>query len=225
MKTEERHQLQKNELADWLGEHAASIQPYLKTLIGVAILVLVGFLALNVMRGQNEGRNEAAWSGFFDAQVTNDPDAAKEVARRFPNTQAAAWAWQWAGDFELAESSSLAFTDRAEYREGLEASQEAYEAALNANPPTLIEQRARLGLAQVYEGLDELEKAQETYQQIVTRWPATAASQKASERIAFLEYPETKQFSRWFAQQKPSQQVPQPPSGISGPSALDDLPT
>ena len=222
-----KHELQTNELATWLGEQVEAIQPHLKTIIGVAILGLVGILAFSVMQGQNEGREQAAWTNFFQAQAMGDAENAKEVARQFANTEAAAWAWQWAGDYELTQASSEAFTDKAESLEGLTAAMEAYEAALKSSPPAVIQQRSKLGLAQVYEGLNELDKAQAEYEEVAKRWPDSHVAKVAEDRIAFLQMPETKEFANWFAKQKPRDRsgAAATPSGIQLPSATDDLST
>ena len=41
MKSERRHELQTNALADWIGEAIERIRPYQTTLLGVALLVML----------------------------------------------------------------------------------------------------------------------------------------------------------------------------------------
>ena len=107
MKTDRRHELQTNELADWLGEHAKQYLPYAKTGIGIAVLIIAALFAFNIMRGQKEGRRVGSWNEYFTASELADLEGLREIAQRYKGTEAAAWALQSAGDIESAVENTL----------------------------------------------------------------------------------------------------------------------
>ncbi len=104
MKTERRHELQENELANWLGEKIRKFQPYGRTVLGVLVLAAVGLLVTGYLRSRNEQAKRAGWSAFFGAMTVADPVALEEVAEAFPDTTAAAWALQRSADLRLDQA-------------------------------------------------------------------------------------------------------------------------
>ncbi len=219
MKTERRHELQHNELADWLGVTLAKVQPYSKVLLGIAILLGAGAFASTYLGGQNKQADEAAWAAYFRALDSGDLASFGDMATNYPGTSAAAWAQVATGDVKLATSLREFFADRAKAKEELTKAREAYEGALkSANGNEMLEQRARFGLAQSLESLGELDQAISQLDEIVKRWPTSPVGVSANSRLQQLRNPQTKEWYTWFAEQKPAK------SPLSDSTFMNDLP-
>ena len=67
MKTERRHELQHNVLADWLGLTDRAAAPYCRLAAGVAIAVVVLIGLYSYMQTQSTYRNEQGWQRYFAA--------------------------------------------------------------------------------------------------------------------------------------------------------------
>jgi hypothetical protein len=112
MKSQQRHELQTNELADKLGIWLQRIRPYSQQIIlGVVPVVVVVVVGL-YMNNQRIARAGAGWSDYFQAFAQRDPQALSEVARLHSGNPAALWAEQAAGDILLATGAGQMFSDR-----------------------------------------------------------------------------------------------------------------
>lgn len=224
MKTERRHELQTNWLADWIGVHTEKVKPHAKTLIGIAVVAVAGMFAIALVRGQSEGRQAAAWTQYFSAAEMSDVEGLRDVAARYQGTEAAAWALESAADIEAATGARNLYFDREAAQEHLILAKEAYLQALEASKEVMLLQRAHMGLAQVYESLNQFDEAKSEYALVVARWADSAMAKEASDRMRVLEDPSTKQFYEWFLAQDPLPTTPPPSPAIKPPSVYDDLP-
>ena len=229
MKTERRHELQTNELADWIGVHAARVKPYLKTIIGISVLAIAALFAMAMMRGQRQGQLEAAWTEYFALAQLQDLTGLRELASKNQGTEPAAWAMQSVGDIESATGATNLLIDRNDAGKHLRDAQEAYTEAINGSKEPILLQRAHMGLAQVHESLGAFDNAKSEYDLIANTWPDSAIAKEALDRKRFLETPSTAKFAAWFAQQEPPKreaidEVLQGGAGIQPPAPSDDLP-
>ncbi len=229
MKSERRHELESNELAEMLSEKAVEWAPYFKYFVAGAVVLVVASVAIAVKRGQDEGRTEAAWAEYFAASEMSDVEGLREIADRFSGTEAAAWAMQSLGDIQVATGSNDLFFDKESARKRLEDAKQAFTEAIRRTGETSLEQRAHMGLAQAYEALNQLDDAKAEYDTVINGWPDTALAQAALDRRTVLEDPETVQFSDWFAKYEPPKKdaidsVMEGGAGIRPPTASDDLP-
>src|SRR5690349_230264 len=101
MKSERRHELQTNELADRLAKYVDDVKPYTKAILGAVIAVVVLFLAYSVWSQQQTTRAGHGWAELFNVVSTNDPfrrDASamaeelEKVAQRNKGTLPGLWA-------------------------------------------------------------------------------------------------------------------------------------
>lgn len=225
MKTERRHELQNNDLLEWAGKYVKEVEPHSKKIVGVAIVVAVGLLAMMFMRQRAKASAEVSWTSYFAAVGQSDVEGLYEVAKKYPRTEAGAWAMQSAADINLATGTVNMYTDRAEALERLKSAQTDYEKAQGRAETNLLKQRSMMGLAQTHEALNEFEQAEGIYNGVIDSWPDTAIAKLAGDRLAVLTNPETKEFYNWFMEQKIA--PPADPLGgmqIKAPSIYDDLP-
>ena len=230
MKTERRHELQKNDLADWLGKHIDQIRPYSKVLMGVVLLAAAGAVAGMFIRRDQAIRDRQSWNDYYEAFGQRDVDALQEVAERHPGTEAAIWASQAAADVQLAQGIGDLYVSRDSAKKALEAAQKGYETVEALARDEMLKQRAWFGLAQVYESLSDIPKARDYYNRLATNAPESALGREAKRRLETLNEDATEKWYNWFSHQKPhprlpsSQGLPGGPDTSNFPLDLGNLP-
>ncbi len=224
MKAEKRHELQQNELADWLGEQIEAAKPYSGTILFAAIaLVLAVALGIYLMSAGNPA-SAAAWSKYFAAFNDREPAVAlQELATKEAGSPAALWALQSVGDINLSQGSLQLFSDREEAKKLLAKAEEAYkQVEEKANDP-LLKTRARLGLAKLYEATNKPAESKRFYELIVQSEKDSAIGKAAADGLARVTDPREVALLAWFAEQKPRKPVPFPGAG-GLPGLPNDLP-
>ena len=216
MKTDRRHELQTNVLADWIGKHLQQLQGHSKTILAVILLVIAAAIGGTFWAQDQATRVQASWNQFFQAFGERDSEALEKVAAKNRGTIAGIWAHLAEADLKLAEGLGDLYTNRDNAKENLAEAERNYLAvAAAAANETLLRDRAWFGLGQVYESQAELEKAKEYYNKLVSDSPTSALGKAAKERFDALNDPSTEKWYNWFANQKPR------PMSIPGMS--DDL--
>lgn len=229
MKSDRRHELQTNELADWLGERIEELRPH----AGAITLGIVAILALfigSLWYFSGSSRSSArVWSAFFSAFNTREPAKALEkLAADQIGTKPALWALQSTGDMSLSQGAALLFSDRAEAQKLLQKAETAYkqvEAAATAEP--ILQARARLGLAKVYESLCKPEDARKYYELVAETQKGTTLGDLAAADAKRLKDDRQLTLLAWFADQTPKKPAPVPGlgGGLPGlPGSLPDQP-
>lgn len=221
MKTERRHELQKNDLADLVGHEIDHYKRYLKTGLGIVVaLVAVGF-TITFLSQQQSAKNSAAWTQLFDVLATPSTEGLEEFVEAHPDTQAAAWADLAAGDIKLREGSNGMFTERKEAEVSLDQAKKYYEQSLaKAGKVAMIRHRAQLGLAQTLEAQNNPEEALPIYEELAKLGDTSPFGKAAADRIATLKRLNDEQWYAWFAKYTPAPPV-DPRSGLPG---MGDLP-
>jgi len=228
MKSERRHELQTNELADWLGNHIEAYRPYLKTTGAVVLALAAVGLAYVIVSQRQEAASGQSWEAYFRAIWQRDPKEIgarlEQVARQEANSLPGLWALQSAADVDLENGAQKLFRDRAEALRELERAEENYlevEKQAQAYPQLL--ERCRYGLAQALECQGKLEKAREKYEQVVKADATGALGKMAARRLKSIGGDQVAEFYDWFARQTPP--PPGQPRGTGLPPLdLENLP-
>ena len=229
MKTQRRHELQTNQLADHIGIWLRRIRPYQKHILYGAVSIVVIVAAVLYLNAQQHARAGASWEDYFSAMIEQRPEALDEVARLHSGSTAALWARLAAADMKLTTGAALLFQDRREAQQKLkEAERDLLALELDAAGSPMLLQRTRYGSAQVYEALFEVDKARDYYRKVIAADPDSALGQLAQRRHDQIA---DKDMDRWFAWFE--RQVPRPPAGAMPagdrepdvPFDLSDLPT
>lgn len=229
MKTQRRHELQTNELADRIGHYLQQAKPYSRH-IGLGLLAAVLIVGASLyLINQQAVAHGVSWSEFLRAFHSFDPKALAEVGKIHEGTAAALWARQSAGDFDLAEGARLLYRDRKEAARLLEEAETSYlyVEKQGAKYPLLVD-RARFGLAQVYESMSRVDKAREYYEKVSQTAKDSVLGTAARQRAERLNDKAVERWYAWFERQEP----PPPPSTTPGakatepkvPADLDTLP-
>ena len=203
MKTERRHELQTNVLADRLARSAESVRPYGKTILGIVLLLLLAIVVLSFWNSQRRQKTIDGWDQFFTALSDGNESALQQTATDYKGTSVAGWAKLVNADIALSEATAQLFTDKADAVQKLRDTVDSYQTLRDAGNP-VIEQRAAFGLAQAHESLGELDKAREEYESLAKRWPDSPYARIAKQRVTQLNQQSTKEFYDWFAKYTPS---------------------
>lgn len=210
MKSERRHELETNDLADWLGHTSEKLQPHLKTILAVILLVIILLVGRGMLANASLRQEEESWSAFF-ASRRMEPSALRDVATQYPRSKAAPWALIQAGQNGTLAAQNEPDRDKA--KETLELAVNDFKLAVSKSRDEEVRKRAILGLAQAYECLGRFEEANAEYEKIVAEWPNDPLTEVARRRAEFAGRPETQAFVDWLRQQKlPDPSNPPTPS-------------
>jgi hypothetical protein len=212
MKTQRRHELATNELADRLGKVIERAKPYTTSIVGTVLACAVLAGGYLVYRGRSASKVEEGWSNYFAALDEGKPDALRNVADEFATTPAGHWSRLSLADAMLAKGVQQLFDDRDAAEESLKDAVAGYSEVIKRAPPdSLLAERATYGLGEAFESLGELSKAREQYTAVQERWKQGAFNGQAQQRLADLDRDSTREFYDWFATQHPR------PKETSGP--------
>ena len=203
MKTERRHELKTNELADWLGRNVQASQPYLRLIVGGALVVAL-LLVGGIYYVNNQAiRQGDAWQEFYAAtENPNREESLRDVAQRYGDTEVGQWARNMLADIELTNGSRHMFEDRSKANELLASAEQDYQiVAESANDPYL-KRRALMGLAQSLEAVNRIERAKIQYAEIKNNWPDSYIGKSAAQSLKRVE--NQGDFYDWFFDQQPS---------------------
>lgn len=227
MKSQRRHELEQNELAQWLGEVIGKVKPYQNVLLGALIVLLLGTLAYALWSRQTGSRSAAAWTALFEAMESNDVLGYDDIIEQYPGTTAADFAAALAGDYHLSEGCRLLFENKANANQELRKATEYYLQVLEASDESSLRERATFGLARALEAqARDLDEAVARYREVVENWPDGAFAVAAQRRLEDLQRVETKALYDRFAKFDPKPAFGDEP-GVPGqkpPFELDSLP-
>jgi tetratricopeptide (TPR) repeat protein len=216
MKTERRHELQTNTLADALGQAVDSVKPYTQIAVGAVLAVAVILFVVKYLSFRSQEGVVDSWNMYLQASTQGGTEGTEELRRlieQYPDSTAAQWSHLFLADQELNDGIEQLFQNRTEAKEKLRKAEEHYQSVQKGASDPLLAERATLGLARVYESQVQLDKAQQEYQRLLDRWPEGAFAQTARERLKDLQQKSTKEFYDWFAVNEPKA----PESGLGTP--------
>jgi hypothetical protein len=188
MKSERRHELQTNVLADWLGKVLATLQPYSTYILGGCLVLLVAGLVAIIASGwesfwpnSRTARSGRSWAEFMatyseaqrEAMERGDSDLLYEFAENHPNSTAGLWARQAQADMDLQSGVSKIYNKADkntadEAKDELGNAAEAYQTVMDsAKDSPMLRQRAMLGYAQANEFLSMLTEDADENQEYV----------------------------------------------------------
>lgn len=224
MKTERRHELQTNELADWIGRQIEFVGPYGKVILGIGVVSIALIAAIKFMSASQQRRQANGWTEYFAASTSRDIQDLRDVAEKYSGTPASLWARQSMADLQLTQGATTLFTDRDTAGDLLKNAQDAYLEVYQQTNEDLLKQRSQFGLAQTYESLNLVSRSVDEFKKITDTWPDSAIGKLANKRHAALTKRTAKEFYDWFFAQQPKIASPTGINGLDGLGTLSDEP-
>ena len=167
MKSEERHRLQQNALADWIGKTVESIKPYQNTILFTALAIVVGVVIYSWWTRVSVAESAKAWEDLNVAMESGNTARMAKVIETYPKTDAAHMAAVLAGDFHLAEGCDRRFVSKAIANDELNAAVTQYKNVLEQSRNSSLMERATFGMARAREAKGDLEPAGKLYADVL----------------------------------------------------------
>ena len=232
MKRERRHELQHNDLAEWMIKAYERVVPYRNMVLGTSLLVFVLAIALWFWRSHSFAQAAEAWNSLgipvFQPQFAAEQTIGvmQHTAQTNPGMAAAEWAEVFAGDSALMVGTNKVLTDKKIGIEYLSQAQKLYTDALATITIPAAREQAMFGKARAMESLiqnkTQLDEAVAAYQELKKSFPLGMFQAIADQRIEQLQKKETLKFYEKLAQYSPKPKVEKPHSQLGKLGALPD---
>lgn len=198
MKTERRHDLETNDLAVRITDGIEKLKPYSGHLVGVALALVALMVAGSWWNSYSNSKQKEAWDAFSVAYDTTDPElvSLRRVADQseYAGTAMQEWAYITWADRQVLLASSSYLIDREAALDRLRQVEGVYEQLMSGAVDPQIQNRARFGLARVYEMQNKLDEARRNYSLVQGDLQPIA-----SERAMQLESAEVQEACNWLA--------------------------
>ncbi len=211
MKRERRHELQHNDLAEWILKGYERIVPYKNAILGASLLLVVLVIAAVLWHSHSVAEAGEAWNSLgvpvqphFDAEQWIDVMA--KTAQTYPGTEAAQWAEVFAADTALMCGTNRILTEKKNGIKYLTDAKGRYAKALETLTIKGAQEQALFGKARAIESLientEQLKEATAAYQELIDKFPQGMYKPIADQRIERLQKPETLKFYEALAKYK-----------------------
>lgn len=195
MKSERRHELQHNALADWLTKVVVVIKPY-QNMISISVaVVLVAMLGYTWWSRQLSDQTTQAWDEMNAVIESGNMPKLATVIEGYPDTNVAQMAAVVLADSYLAQGCNRLFVNKATAQDELGKAIKLYESVREECRLPMLVERATFGLARAKEAKGDLPSAERFYEEVVTKWPKGAFGAAASQRAIDLKRPA---IQRWY---------------------------
>ncbi len=221
MRSERRHELEHNELADWLAGSIETVKPYVNTILGVLLAVVIVVVGGTWWMQQSQAEMGESWDAFHKALASNNPSELAFMAEDYPDTKAADWARVVAGNIHLDMGCNKLFINRADANLELHKAADLFDEVLEKSQQRVLLDRATYGLARTREAMGELDEAKSLYKKVTENWPDGPFAEIAANRLEKLQQPGTLAFYDRFAKFDPQPAFSNLP-GIPGAGPLFD---
>ncbi|MGO9111107.1 MAG: hypothetical protein ACLP9L_17935 [Thermoguttaceae bacterium] len=234
MKSERRHELQHNDLAEWILKTYGQIVPYKNTILGVGLLLIVVLIGMSLWHSHSVAEAGEAWSSlgipvfqpvFADERTIN---FLQHSTQTYPGTSAAQWAQVFTGDTFLMVGTNKILTEKKVGIDYLTQARDFYAEALKTLTIPGAQEQAMFGKARAIESLSQrkaqIDEAITAYKELNERFPHGMFKAIADQRMEQLQKKETLRFYEALAQYTPKPKVESPRSQLGKLGPLPENP-
>ncbi|MCC9609033.1 hypothetical protein LOC68_07265 [Blastopirellula sp. JC732] len=210
MKSERRHELQKNDLEQALEKGMEQMGPQAKIVAGVIIAIVVATITVTWLQYQNKVARASGWGELFTASALMGQQDAKmtpaleAVSSAYQGRPSGAWAELFLGYDLYRQGLEKYFSQPDDAKLDLERSIKAFDNAQKAADVPELKQRAMWGIGQSSEVLatkESIQTAITTYEKLSTQFPESPFGKWAGERLTLLKSKDTEEFYTWYHDQ------------------------
>ena len=142
MKGTRRHELEQNELADWIRQRANMVKPYANAILGAILLTVVIVVGYNWWTGQTMASSSESWQEFYAAMSSGNPTNLDTIVEAYQGTEVANWAAVMAGDVYLAIGCGQRFSSLTNANQELRKALANYMIVLDGTKLSVLQERA-----------------------------------------------------------------------------------
>lgn len=162
MKAQHRHELQTNQLAQWLDNTIEQLRPYARAIVGVLVAVAI-VLAVYMYLGMVQRRTETAAADQFIAvlQIPDPRQSQRELQNtmdEYRGTAPATIAQLVLAEQALDDGSNALFTNKQAGRENLFKAAEAFAIVDKDTRDPMLKTWALYGLGRAHESMGDLDR-------------------------------------------------------------------
>jgi len=216
MKSQRRHDLQTNELADAIGRLVERIRPHAQTvaiIVAAVVILMVVLVSLPIMRS----RAAAGAAYAFDAAVrAGEPEALRTFLEGYPDADQASTARLLLAD-RLLHSVAAGSAEGSDADATLGEAEAFYTQVAEASKD--LEPMARTGLALVTLQRGDLDAGRKALEQVAQKWPRSVAAVRAKAHLEALAGYEPVAFSDEPLEEPPAADETPPASAEEGGAA------
>jgi len=183
MKSERRHELQHNELAEWLFKTGERVKPYQNLILAGVAFAVVAVAVYSWWSRNSTARAGQAWTDLTRSLEARSPDMMTTVTEDYPNTVVGQTATVVLGDWRLATGCNQRFASMALAQKDLSSAIDSYSKVLEKSQVSSLLERATYGMARAKETQGELEDATKYYKEVAEKWPDGAYAAAAKQRL------------------------------------------
>jgi len=233
MKSEERHELQTDELTKVAHKVSDALHSSWFDKHGNTILMCISIAALSLAAWIYWSRRTAAyeteaWMEYAQGQQSAASlNSIGSAGSDYASTNAAQWALLRSAEIHLSEGVSASFSDREKSATELKSASESIEQLLSRSISPEVRERAMFVQARIDESKStgDVTSSVAAYEAFKKAYPNSVLAPEADRRIAALQSPAGKEFYAWFAKQKPvAPALPGPKDAAAGKSLDDEGP-
>jgi hypothetical protein len=227
MKTERRHELHSNWLADHVDDLVIKVRPYTKAIFGVILAGVVLWAAYLFMEHRAQADEANNWNKLWNGMLggLGGQEMLETLADSSSKQPTTDWARLVLADSSLFQGSSMWFAEKAAARNALNTALENYQSVLKNSTDPLVREQALYGVGRANEALCKLDDARAAYEQLEKDYPNGTYATRASQRLESLSRDSTKARYDWFANVVPPASALSKPgdNSLSLPSELEPL--
>jgi hypothetical protein len=220
MKSERRHELQHNELAEWLFKAGQGIKPYQNLITAAMVVVLVAVVAYMIWSRTAASRAATAWTELIQNMERDNLDGLASLAESSAGTNVGNAAALVTADIRLDQACRQRFVNKTLAVRELKEAAKSYAAVLNESRMPSMRERATFGLARAEEAQGDqsgLDGAKKHYAEVVANWPKGTYAAAAKQRLDDFTRRETRMMFDSLASYDPGQSFSDQPEAIVAP--------
>lgn len=218
MKSDRRHELQHNDLAEWFLTTYQAMLPYRNLIIFGTLFVVVAVVAVMIWRNHSQSATAAAWNEVEIPQAIIQYPAAQmapvyqfpgyaeamdAAGRNYSGTPAGQWARLLTADTLLAIGEAEITTQKENAGQHFNIAMDHYQKTLDDMSNPIARQRAMFAKGRLFESVGKLAEAAAAYQDLNKEYPKGIYTAVAEGRLEQLKNPETAEFYQALAKYTP----------------------
>jgi len=222
MKAQHRHELHKNELAEWLEAAIEKAKPYSRAIVGaiLALAIVIGVYAyVNALGRRTVAAASDQYINALQSLQAEGPLELQRIAEDYRGTEPAVLAQLVLAEQQLNEGTNKLYSYKSAAETDLSHAVGSFTQVSQTTKDPMLRAWALYGLGRAHESQGQsgqLAQARSDYQKLITEYPDSSLVGSARAHLAQLNETSVKEFYDWLARQNPQPAGLDSGSGVPG---------